>query len=172
MALPTSREQTANNSMPISSAVLNAVQDAIIGAKRKEWYTPLWITPRFAGSWTVDVTGYIVSSAGVGGHMFLPGIDIGDRITGFNFRALGNGAINLTVGLSLITNATGGAAIGGTSIGSSIITPTAVYQQYALGTTIPFVPTTLALGEALMLTFQAAAANVRIGYCEFRRDRL
>jgi hypothetical protein len=88
MNLPTSREQTAGGATPVSSVVLNAVQDCIIGAK----HAPLTI-PIGASDWKAEGGGATYGTAA--GKWTWGGFDditvalrlpIGTRITGARFN--------------------------------------------------------------------------------------
>jgi hypothetical protein len=169
MALPNTRETTATPSGPVDSNTINAIQDCIIGDKRGAWWTEFLIAPRFANGWTVDTTGYLLSGGGLQGHANIP-VDVGDRIIGFEFDALGNGAIQITaVGLSVITPVIGGSTMPGVGIGSvTAQTPPATWTSYAAVIT----PTVIAARSSLQLHFQANAAALRIGRIAIRRERL
>jgi hypothetical protein len=169
--LPTSRIESHGANSPIKSTTVDAIQDAIIGAKRSAAFPPQEF-PKFltvSGTWNWSTAGtlYIISAAAAKLLMPAP-MSKGDRITGVNIQVFGDGAADATFTLmksdtvQAITN-----LCTGTDTNRS-----AAWATLSLASLGAFTTTTLGDREAISLLIDTNAANTRIGNVQWLIDRL
>jgi hypothetical protein len=166
--LPTSRTTTHALGDALSSALVDEIQDCIIGRKKSTWTR--WFMPSFLSSAAFPAAGNpitggfpVLKNSGAAGDIFFVPYEDGDTITGFTFYLYGNGsgassatmytAASMNVG-NLITG--GGTALGNVA-GSPIPTGWVAYSPGS------FTPHVLTNGEILAVEVQAAAANLNLG---------
>lgn len=104
MGLPTSREETATGASPVSSATINAIQDAIVGGKVAAHWRWYGFDGRASLLTNIDLSngggiydGRIAALGGAGtlrGYA-LPAVPVGYRPTALKMWALGTGAAGI-----------------------------------------------------------------------------
>lgn len=167
MALPTSREETATAAANVKSNTINAIQDAIIGGKKaatKKIINPLPLKFYNSG-WNVVTGGahYIEPAAGSSSFLAPDGFEVGDRITGFEVRAYGNGVADITYTLMLVSPS---------GLYTTLSTITDLNRAAAWGSAVGVVtPAVLAAGESLLIQVDATNGT-RIGAFTLTYDRL
>lgn len=176
--LPNSRTITINTGDPIPPNLINELQDASIGAKRKSWSRPFY--PRFLASsnLTLNASGLFGqpaetwTSSGVAQAVFnVPTWDEGDRITALKYWAFGNGTTDLNSG-SLEFYA-GAPNVAPTTIVSwNDTNRSAAWTLFDVGTIGAFVPTTLTAGGILRILININAAGYQFGWWQATFDRL
>ncbi len=174
MGLPESRDVTLGTSTKFPPSLGNALQDMIIGSKRKAFPRPFW--PKLigqVGTWTqsgVTVGGgsfssYIISGAGGTnlGFVDVP-FEEGDRIIGLTVCVSGNGVANCNFSMFYTVD----------MVFQSSLTNTQDLARTATWTriTIPITPQIIAPGGGLILGCQSDAASYRVGLCRAIFDRL
>lgn len=167
MGLPTSREETATAAATVKASLLNSIQDAIIGGKKaatKKLFSPLPL--KFSNAAWNLVTGgalYVEPTASTA-FLALSGFEVGDRITGFENRAYGNGVTDVTYTLYVV-------GVGG--LYTTLATLTDTNRAAAWGTNVGVVtPAVLAAGESLLLQVDSNGGGYRIGAQTLTYDRL
>lgn len=128
MNLPISRDVTLGPADPIPSAVVNDIQDQIVGAKRSAWFRPrgpLFTGVGTAGAWdrpkqvTDSLGKTMLASTSIGsgefGYIELP-FDDGDRIIGLTLQGSGNGVTDVTFTLVAFTPSGGISNLGSPTI--------------------------------------------------------
>lgn len=111
--LPNSRTVTVNTGDPVPPALLNELQDMIVGRKRAPWKRPVGVIC-MGGPFTAGAVAGSFSSTGAGDGVFLIPSDVGDRILGLDIAVAGDATHNVTYKLERAT------------VGSGIITATAI----------------------------------------------
>lgn len=172
MALPTSRNTTYGSASPVKSADLNALQDCVIGRKKPPWTRVFW--PKFLtrGATLVDeVTFGLDTFVGVkstGSAIALVEIpcEVGDRITGLKYDAIGNGAADCTA--EVYYSSGPGVA------GSLLSTNNDVNRAAAWGQVVmpSFTPQIVGATGALWLALSINAANYQVSWMYGAFDRL
>ncbi len=164
MLLPLVRNTDYTPGSPVRSADLDDIQDCIRG--KKHGPVTRWSLPKGAffdpgANWEQSTgLGSPFLFANAAGYVDIP-IDSeeGDVITGFSYRAKGDGAADCTTTLFVCSENMGTL----TTIGSvtDVNQPGAGFSEVILAG--PFVPHLMAAGEFLMLKAVATAINYRIG---------
>lgn len=106
MGLPGSRERTYGTTEPVRGTDLNAIQDAIIGAKHASltlWFFPAGRVVTAGGGALTGNSGWVSESAGSGWACGVP-LFQGTRITGAKVRYQGSGAEVFPFSMSMLLN--------------------------------------------------------------------
>lgn len=170
MLLPTSRNVTLNPSDPIPSALLDDLQDCIIGTKKPTTIRPQMPAP-YAVATSFNLAGggaapvYLVSNAVSANVTIGLFCETGDRITSCSYRALGNGVVDCTASLYVCASDMVTTTLLGTFVDNN--------RAAAWGeVTIPVTPHVMAAGEFLYLYLIANAALYQVGRILTGYDRL
>lgn len=167
MSLPSSRDITINPTDPIPSALLNKLQDCVVGRKKPP-YTRAAITTQLGlwGStpWPLGTGGFTTSTGIADGDVYLP-VEEGDRITGITVSSFGTGALTVTHSLYKIS-----AAMANTLLQ----TFTDVNRAAAWGDFVfpAFAPYVVGAGEVLRLEISVVSAGAKIGNIRYTCDKL
>lgn len=109
-------------------------------------------------------SGYMVAVGGAAGLLEVPvPLSAGVRIKSLTVARYGDASANVTITALVYTAGAASTSIGSTTVAA----PAASWAD----TTIDLTDTTLATGECLTLTFNASAANIRIGNIRLTYDR-
>ena len=169
MGLPTAREYTVTSATPVTSALLNALQDSVIGAKHPaidDWRFPAWLyTSGTAWTFLAGPGAYYWTSGGAAVGVAQVSTRVGDRITGYKAKVYGNGVVDCQHRLVVLD-----ASMNATELlaAANDINRAAAWGEYAP------VPTAhvMAAGESLIVSIEPNAANYRVGSIGITRDRL
>lgn len=177
--LPSSREYTAGGATPVPSSAINAIQDAIIGAKRKGNWRDFFPGRGYVETniaWDppdAQVFGGGIQTSGAAARWAadLSGWDIGDRITGVGIALNGAGVGAQTVHVKcLLCTATGGilAPIGDLAI----VNPPNAWTWFSLVIAGGFGASTIAQGYSLHTLVTVPLAGTQFATIGVQNDRL
>lgn len=131
------------------------------GTKRRA-LAPKIVNNTVGLTWTLNA-GDFVTSTGSGSAQFDVPCEVGERITGIEVLAFGDGAVDATITLDYVDSSLAA---------TNLATLTDTNRAAAWGFAIPSVtPHTMADGERLRLTVNANAANYRVGAVKLLYDR-
>lgn len=166
MALPTSRDETCTPAAQVSSNLLNRIQDQIIGNKKPS--TTKMLAPKIVNmgsTWTTPGVDTVQSASAQEAFFDVPS-EVGDRITGLEVTAQGNGVVDATITLYYVN-----AGMVPTSMGALVDTNRAAAWGQAV-VTPNITPHTMAVGERLRLSVNPNAAAYQVGTIRLIYDRL
>lgn len=171
MSLPTSRDLTFGTASKVTSAILNTLQDCIIGRKYPPtwwWRVPLGRAASEVNLTWDTVNGFVKANPGPANFDLVPLLaNVGDRITTIGARVLGTGAGG-TVVIRLYRNNGDGTAR--TQLAAlNIVTPPAAWAFYsvALGA-----PETVTDQKAYFFQADIPTTNQSVGLVGYQSDRL
>lgn len=168
MALPTTRDLTLSSASAIPNALLNKLQDCVIGHKKpslRKLLNPQAWMGMYSTPWVPGGPGLYVSSNVMGaGYIGIP-IEVGDRITNLELKVFGNGVTDITFTVQYID-----ASMVLQTLGT--VTDTNRTAAWATLTVPSFVPHVMAAGESLQIFADVNASGYRIGPWWYDYDRL
>lgn len=174
MALPTTRDITLNPADPVPSALLNKLQDQVVGKKmpsNTRVFGPLGgsVLPQVPANLTSNIAtspgqNYVVSSGVVSMVIYLPG-ELGDRITGLTVRAYGDGVADCTYTAGYLD---------GSGVITQLANATDTNRAAAWGDfqLTPWTNRVLGVGEMIAIFVAINATNYRIQKWMMQYDRL
>lgn len=116
----------------------------------------------YSANWAQSGTFSLDSSSTTPADLFIP-LRAGERVKSFSIAVAGNGVADVAIAATVITM-----TLGATGIGSTLVSnPGASFTANAFDCT----DTTLASGEALVLTFTPNATGIKIGNVSVTYDR-
>lgn len=165
MALPTTRNLTATAASQVNANLHNDLQDCIIGKKCPSMVRTT--APIQVGSSGVLWTGWggRIESIGTQAASLAIPAEVGDRVTALQLGAMGNGVVDVTYDLYVITSSQTLQ-----QIGSLVDTNRAAAWGSAV-LSVP-VPTVIGANECLLLVAAPSAAGYSIGSIRLTYDRL
>ncbi len=180
IGLPNARNTTYVSGSLVKSADLDAMQDDIVGARRRTWsrtFSPVaLLATNFAfGANPVDVTFPPCWASNAGSASFIFGIpfDDGDRLVGFKYNAAGNGTVDVFGGIIRYAASMGVVA---TTLAlwddQNRAATWALVDVTAISTGPTFTSQVLAAGGILWVAIPANATGYAIGTCVAIFDRL
>lgn len=169
--LPSSRNRTYNTSDPIVPGDINDLQDCVAGAKLPSMPVVGYPVPLSLASMAWTVPGgtnapYFLSSGGATSYFRIPDVYTGDRITGFAIAAFGDGVVDVSHIVKIVSSAMGMSDF----CNSSDNNRAAAWGDYA--PTLAGGPHVMLAGESLLYIVAPNAANARIGRFILTKDRL
>lgn len=168
MALPTTRDETITAASQIKAALLNKLQDMIVGHKKPSLMrTTPSLHAALSPTWVYDFgTGYIQSSSSTSACIGLL-VEAGDRITGVSIMAQGDGVVDATYTLRAVTAA---------GVVTTLCNAQADNNRSVAWGTVSLVlsPATyvMSANEMLHLLVSPNAGNYRVGSVSYTYDRL
>jgi hypothetical protein len=170
VALPYSRSSNPTGAAPVLSADVAELMDACIADAQNTYQLTFKAIAYAATNWAQEIAGgtcnLLSSGAGLA-FLQCPALKPGTRILGFKARAKGDGAVdvtyNLLAGIDDGTGTTLATLVDNNRSG-------AAWSDAVLAMT-GGVPYTVAVGDSIVLTALASAANARILKCTLTLDR-
>lgn len=171
--LPQSRQESHGAQSPIKGSTIDAIQDAIIGAKfnasKPFCFGPFGETLSGTWNWNTAGTVYIVSAGGASSRLMRLDCQAGYRITDVVMRCFGDGAVDTTWTLFYADAA--GQVLNNLCTGADV-NRAAAWGSVNISSLGAFTTRTMLEGEALFLKADANAAAYRIGNIKPIFDRL
>jgi len=171
--LPNSRQESHGANSPIKGSTIDAIQDAIIGAKfsaaKPFCFGPFGETLSGTWNWNTAGTVYLVSAGGASSRLMRLDCQAGYRITDVVMQVFGDAAVDTT--WTLFYAAASGQTLNNLCTGTDT-NRAAAWGSLNISSLGAFTTRTMLENEALFLKADANAANYRIGNVKPIFDRL